>query len=73
MMQGKTQENAGPVRMEAGARKEVFPFTHYSRDCFLLFKKSFGCAMQHVGSLFPDQGSNPHLLRWKHGVLAAGP
>lgn len=45
MVQGKTQENAGLVSMEAGTHEE-FPFTHYSRDdCFLLFKKSFGCAM----------------------------
>ena len=24
---------------------------------------------QHVGSWFPEQGSNPHLLQWKRGVL----
>ena len=25
------------------------------------------------GILVPNQGSNPHLLHWKHGVLATGP
>lgn len=45
MVQGQTQENAGLVSMEAGTHEEVFPFTHCSRDNFLLFKKSFGCAM----------------------------
>ena len=24
---------------------------------------------QHVGSQFPDQGSNPHPLQWKHEIL----
>ena len=28
---------------------------------------------RHVGSQFPNQGSNLHPLRWKHGVLAPGP
>ena len=27
---------------------------------------------RHVGSWFPDQGSNPHPLQWKRGVLTAG-
>ena len=27
----------------------------------------------YVGSLFPDQGSNPRPLHWKHGVLTTGP
>ena len=29
--------------------------------------------MQHVGSQFPDQGSNLRPLQWKHGVLTTGP
>lgn len=42
---------------------------------FLIFlriklKHFFGCTMQHVGSQFPDQGSNVHPLRQKCGVLS---
>ena len=33
----------------------------------------FCCTMQHMGSLFPDQGSNPRPLQWKHIVLTTGP
>ena len=36
-------------------------------------KTFFGHSMWHVGSQFPDQGSNPHSLCWKHGVLTTGP
>ena len=32
----------------------------------------FGHALQHVGSLFPGQGSNPCPLHWKPEVLTAG-
>ena len=32
----------------------------------------FDCAGQHVGSSFPDQGSNPCSLQWKRGVLTTG-
>ena len=28
--------------------------------------------MRHVGSWFPDQGSNPCHLHWEHGVLSTG-
>ena len=30
-------------------------------------------APQHVGSYFPNQGSNPHPLHWKCGFLTTGP
>ena len=30
-------------------------------------------APQHVGSYFPNQGSNPHPLHWKGGFLTTGP
>ena len=33
----------------------------------------FGHTMRHVGSWFPDQGSNPHPVQWKCGVLTTGP
>ena len=39
---------------------------------FLLFLL-FGHTVQHVGSQFPDQGSNLHPLHWKHGILISGP
>ena len=29
----------------------------------------FGWTLRHVGSEFPDQGSNLHPLHWKYGVL----
>ena len=34
-----------------------------------LFVNFLGCSMQHVGSQFPNQGSNRHPLHWKCGVL----
>ena len=37
------------------------------------YKFSFGHIMWHVGSYFPNQGSNPHPLLWKHRVLTIGP
>ena len=37
---------------------------------FLLF---YGHATWHLGSLFPDQGSNLHFLQWKCSILATGP
>ena len=39
---------------------------------FSFFKKSFGCTLGHVGSYFPDYGSNPCPLYWKHRVLTTG-
>ena len=41
---------------------------------FFVFFFSFGCARQHAGSQFPDQGSNPCPLHWEHdGILTTGP
>ena len=39
--------------------------------CFIFFFWLHCTA--HVGSQFPNQGSNPHPLQWKHRVLTAGP
>ena len=40
---------------------------------FFIYFPSFGLTSWRVGSLFfPDQGSNPSPLHWKHGVLATG-
>ena len=33
----------------------------------------FDHATQDVRSPLPNQGSNPHYLKWKHGVLTTGP
>ena len=32
----------------------------------------FGCATQHAGSQFPNQGLNLRPLHWKHGALTTG-
>ena len=42
----------------------------YCDHSFFFF---FCPAAQLVGSSFPDQGSNPGPLQWKHGVLTTGP
>ena len=36
---------------------------------FIQFFLFFGCTEKPAGSQFPDQGWNPCLLPWKHGVL----
>ena len=33
----------------------------------------FGCTTHQVGSYFPDQGSNPHPLQYKHRILTTEP
>ena len=33
----------------------------------------FYCTEQHVGSSFPNQGSNQHPRHWEDGVLTTGP
>ena len=38
-----------------------------------VFKKHFWCTMQHVGSEFLHQGSNPCPLLWKQGILTTEP
>ena len=40
---------------------------------FFLFFLLFGCIVRHMGSQFPNQGSNPHPLQWKHRVSTTGP
>ena len=41
---------------------------------FSFFLSFFSGHAEHpVGSQFPDQGSNPGPLQWKHGVLTTGP
>ena len=46
-----------------------------NRNIFFVFFFSFffGWAMRLMGSQFPDQGSNPYPLQWKHGALTTGP
>ena len=45
-----------------------FYFKKVLRSFFL-----FGYSVGHAGSWFPDQGSNPHPLPCKGGVLTTGP
>ena len=40
--------------------RRAFIFNFLFKIYFILYL--FGCAVQHVGIWFPDQGSNPHLL-----------
>ena len=44
---------------------------NFSVTCIFFFP--FGLAVWHARSEFPDQGSNPCLLHWEHGVLITGP
>ena len=48
-----------PVNRQ-GAGEEEYPF-------YLFLKKKiyFGYVVWHMGSQFPNQGSNPHFLQWK--------
>ena len=46
---------------------------HALSDGILIFNcLFFGCTTWHVGSLFPDQGSNPRPLYQKHEILTTG-
>ena len=40
---------------------------------FFFFFFLFGCAPQHIGTLFPNQGLNLCLLQWECRVLTTGP
>ena len=41
--------------------------------CSGLAQKAFSAAPLGTQDLnFPDQGLNPHALRWKHGILTTG-
>ena len=60
---------AEPSCSEYGTRMSSAPMDSsapapYSGPTFFFF-----LAMRHVGSSFPDQGSNPCLLHWKLRVL----
>ena len=52
-------------------------FSHSEGCLFTLLIVSlgffFGPTVWHVGFLFPDQGSNPHPLHLRCGVLTTGP
>ena len=53
-------------------------FFHFSFLCLIrlpaliYFIYSFGRTTWHVGSQFPDQGSKPRPLQWKHRFLTTG-
>ena len=50
---------------------ELKEMLHTTNICKTLFIWSL--AMRHAGSYFPDQGSNPCPLHWKHRVLTTRP
>jgi len=52
--------------------KYFFKNIFYYSYCYFIHFFFFGCAMQHVGSLFPHQESNPCPLYWKHRILTTG-
>ena len=45
----------------------------HSITFYLFVELFFGLTAWHVESFFPDQGSNPHPLQWKHEFLTTGP
>lgn len=47
------------------------PFQRYVWVFLLYYGLYFGHTTWHVGSWFPGQGSDPHLLHWKLGILTA--
>ena len=52
-----------------------FPLTINISSFLFLFFFKFGCvgsSLRHVGSKFPDQGSDLGPLSWEHGVFIAG-
>ena len=55
----------------------LFTLSHHpvvSQSCNFCFFFFFSdCAAGHVGSQFPDQELNPHLLHWKLGVPTTEP
>ena len=56
-------------------RRFLFFFPKYFFFNILLFSllfSFFGCAKQHVGSWFPDQGLNLCPPHWKNGVPTTG-
>ena len=48
----------------------LLPINYKNNSFFFLI---LGHTAQHVGSQFPNQGSNPCSLQWKRGVLTTGP
>ena len=51
----------------------LMPFLRYIKEKGWNILSTFGGAAWHVGSWFPNQGSNPHPLHWKCTVLNTGP
>ena len=54
-----------------GAEDNFFPINNSGLFAFF-FVFYFGCTRWHVGSQFPNQGSDLHPLHWKHGFLITG-
>ena len=76
----KTVEARNEHHQEKESKKEkemllILPaFSSLSISVSLfVFKFIFGQAVQHGGSWFHNQGSNPCPLHWEHRILAPGP
>ena len=54
-----------------GAEDNFFSINNSGLFAFF-FVFYFGCTRWHVGSQFPNQGSNLRPLLWKHGFLITG-
>ena len=53
--------------------RETFTMWSLVYPSYLFIYIFFGRTTQHVGSWFPDQGSNPCPVQWKCRVLTTGP
>ena len=51
----------------------IFTICHHTELLQYYYYYYYGHAVQHEGSWFPDEGSNPCPLHWERGVLTTGP
>ena len=59
----------GEVFKLSRGRESAQPVREFA---YTLLFNSFDHTMWHVGSYFPDQGSNQCSLKWEHRVLTTG-
>ena len=63
----------GQTHVPCTGRRILLFFNKCSIILFIYLFIYFGCTTWHVGSQFPNQGSNPRPLQWERRVLTAGP
>ena len=61
--------NAGGIGLIPGQGTEILQAIQCGQNIYMFVTFFFGCTLRHTESLFPDQGSDPYPLHWKHGVL----